>query len=191
MSFANFSSVMLHAIFPSIAHIPNVMGEGSALDSGGMISFFVFWSVCRKSESLRMLTSVIDRVVTTAFLYIPVPKMRGLVYTKLVVFIASAVAMLAWCLSLAGGLGPVARQGSTVHGSKKSWLLARFIWLGASSCATFASNAADFQRYARKPNDVILGNVVGFPLANLIICLVGNLVGASSQNIFGEASCFL
>ena len=126
------------------------------------------------------------RIVTNLFLYIPIPKMKKLVYTKLIVFICSAIAMLAWCLSLAGGLGPVARKGSTVHGSTKSWLIARFIWLGAANCATFASNAADFQRYARRPNDVILGNLVGFPLANLMINLVGNLVGASSQLIFGE-----
>ena len=125
------------------------------------------------------------------FLYIPIPKMKNLVYTKLVVFICSAIAMLAWCLSLAGGLGPVARQGSTVHGSTKSWLIARFIWLGAANCATFASNAADFQRYARRPNDVILGNLVGFPLANLLINLVGNLVGASSQRIFGEVGLLI
>jgi NCS1 family nucleobase:cation symporter-1 len=34
---------MLHAIFPGIARIPNKMGEGSALTSGGMIGYFFFW----------------------------------------------------------------------------------------------------------------------------------------------------
>jgi NCS1 family nucleobase:cation symporter-1 len=48
--------VMLHALFPSIATIKNVMGEGSALDSGGMIGFVVFW------------------VCTCFFLVIPIPK---------------------------------------------------------------------------------------------------------------------
>lgn len=70
-----------------------------------MIGFAVFW------------------LVSCFFLVIPVPKMRKLVYVKLVVFIISALAMLGWTVGKAGGLGPVARQGSTVHGSEKSWLV--------------------------------------------------------------------
>jgi NCS1 family nucleobase:cation symporter-1 len=48
--------VMLHALTPKIANIKNVMGEGSALDSGGMIGFVIFW------------------ILTCCFLVIPVPK---------------------------------------------------------------------------------------------------------------------
>lgn len=144
------------------------MGIGSALTSGGMIGFGLFW------------------LFTCFFLVIPIPKMKVLVYAKLVVFVISALAMLGWTVSKAGGLGPVARQGSTVHGSEKAWLVIRFVMLGAANCATFASNAADFQRYARKPSNVLLGNLVGFPVANFLVAIVGNIVCASSQIIFGE-----
>ena len=48
--------VMLHALTPKIATIRNVMGKGSALDSGGMIGFVIFW------------------LLTCCFLVIPVPK---------------------------------------------------------------------------------------------------------------------
>ncbi|TVY68695.1 Uridine permease, partial [Lachnellula suecica] len=154
--------VMLHALTPKIAHIKNVMGEGSALDSGGMIGFAIFW------------------VSTCFFLVIPVPKMKGLVYAKLIVFVISAIAMCAWTITKAGGIGEVARQPGTAKGSERTWLLIRFFFLGAANCATFASNAADFQRYATKPNDVILGNLLGFPISNLIVSIVGNLVAASS-----------
>lgn len=160
--------VMLHAMTPQVANIKNFMGEGSALDSGGMIGFALFW------------------IATCCFLIIPIPKMRGLVYAKLIIFVISAIAMCAWTLTLAGGVGPVAHQKGTATGSKRVWLIVRFFLLGAANCATFASNAADFQRYAKKPNDVIIGNVIGFPLANLIVALVGNLVGSSSQIVFGE-----
>jgi nucleobase:cation symporter-1, NCS1 family len=128
--------------------------------------------------------------------------MRGLVYAKLIVFIISAIAMCAWTLTKAGGIGEVARQPGTATGPKRAWLIVRFFLLGAANCATFASNAADFQRYARKPNDVIIGNLLGFPLSNvsqvlepcesshtnwyqLIVSIVGNLVGSSSQVVFG------
>lgn len=160
--------VMLHAIFPSIANVPNTMGDGSALTSAGMIGFVIFW------------------LITCAFLVIPVPKMRGLVYAKLVVFIISAIAMLAWTATKAGGLGPVVRQRGTATGSTRAWLIVQFLMLGAANCATFASNAADFQRYAKRKNDVLVGNLFGFPVSNLIVAIVGNLVCASSQVIFGE-----
>lgn len=96
---------MLHAIFPSIAHVKNTMGTGSALTSAGMIGFAVFW------------------LVTCFFLVIPVPRMKALVYAKLVMFLISAFAMLGWTVGKAGGLGAVATQGSTVHGSEKAWLV--------------------------------------------------------------------
>jgi NCS1 family nucleobase:cation symporter-1 len=105
---------------------------------------------------------------------------------KLVVYLVSAVSMLAWTLTLAGGAGPVLRQPSQVHGAEKSWLIARFIFLFAANCGTFASSAPDFQRYAKKPNDVILGNLIGFPLADTLVSIVGNVVASSSTLIFGE-----
>lgn len=99
--------------------------------------------------------------------------------------------MLAWTLTLAGGIGPVVTQGSTIHGTEKSWMLAKFFWLGLASYGTFISNAADFQRYARRPNDTIAGQVISFPLANLVVMLVGTIIAASSQIIFGEVRIFL
>ncbi|KAI9641194.1 hypothetical protein NHQ30_009994 [Ciborinia camelliae] len=153
--------VMLHTLSPRVANFKNVMGERSALDSGGMLGLGIFW------------------ILTCCFLVIPVPKMKSLVYVKLIVFIISAIAMCAWTLTMAGGIGPVARQPGTVKGAERTWLIVRFILLGAANCATFASNAADFQRYARKPNDVIWGNL-------LIVAIIGNLVSSSSQVLFGE-----
>jgi nucleobase:cation symporter-1, NCS1 family len=97
--------------------------------------------------------------------------------------------MLGWTVGKAGGVGSVARQGSTVHGSEKTRLILRFLMLGAANCATFVRNAADFQRYVRNPFDVVPGNLVGFPIANFIVALVGNLVCASSQVIYGKLIC--
>lgn len=48
--------VMLHTLSPRVANFKNVMGEGSALDSGGMLGLGIFW------------------ILTCCFLIIPVPK---------------------------------------------------------------------------------------------------------------------
>ncbi len=98
--------------------------------------------------------------------------MKGLVYAKLAVFVVSAIAMCAWTLTKAGGVGPVAHQKGTAKGAERTWLIIRFFLLGAANCATFASNAADFQRYAKKPNDVIIGNIIGFPLSTVSLSFI-------------------
>jgi len=92
--------------------------------------------------------------------------MKKLVYIKLGVFLVSAITLCARTMTKAGGIGGVATQRGTSTGSKKIWMLVRFTLVGAASCATFASNAADFQRYATKSKDVIRGNLLRFPFAN-------------------------
>ncbi|KAJ5525675.1 hypothetical protein N7494_012325 [Penicillium frequentans] len=160
--------VFLHAIFPSIANIPNKMGSKSALTSAQMICFFIFW------------------LINCLFLIVPVPKMKSLIYIKVVVYFAATFAMLGWTFSLAGGTAKYLNTPSTVHGTEKSYLIIKFLFLGLATYGTFISNAADLQRYARKPNDVLIGQIISFPVANLLIAVLGNLIAASSKAIFGE-----
>lgn len=111
-----------------------------------------------------------------------------MVHLKLVAFAAAAISMLVWCSSLAGGIESILRQSGTATGSTRLWLLIRFFFIGLSSCATFTTDAADFQRYAKQPNDVLVGQLLGGPAANLLVHLVGVIVAASSKLIFDEVS---
>ncbi|KAJ0421998.1 permease for cytosine/purines, uracil, thiamine, allantoin-domain-containing protein [Aspergillus carlsbadensis] len=160
--------VFLHAIFPSIENIPDKMGSKSALNSAGMVCFLIYW------------------LINCAFLVVPVPKMKSLVYIKVFVYYAAVIAMTGWTVSLAGGTTSTLRQGSTVHGSEKSWMICKFLFIGLASCATFISNAADMQRYARKPSDVIWGQLISFPLSAFVVAVFGNVIAAASVGVFGE-----
>ena len=42
---ADWDSVFLHAIFPSIARIPDRMGSKSSLTTAQMICFLVYWYI--------------------------------------------------------------------------------------------------------------------------------------------------
>ncbi|KAJ5644944.1 hypothetical protein N7507_010955 [Penicillium longicatenatum] len=163
--------VFLHAIFPSIANIPDKMGSKSALTSAQMMCFFIYW------------------LVNCAFLFVPVPKMKSLVYAKVIVYFAATLAMVGWTVSLSGGSSKFVatlHAPSTVQGTEKSYLIFKFFFLGLASCGTFISNAADMQRYARKPNDVLIGQIISFPVSNLLVAILGNLIAAASKSIFGE-----
>ncbi|GAA5855754.1 hypothetical protein JCM3766R1_002224 [Sporobolomyces carnicolor] len=160
--------VMFYAVFPSLKNIKNTMSSGSALSSAEYIFFFVF-------IALTGVTLLLD-----------VRRWSLLVYAKLIVFTLSAIGMIVLGVHSAGGVGPVVSSPSRIHGSEKAWLIVRFILTSAASCSTFASNAADWQRNARKPNDVILGQLVGFPLANFIVQSIGMLIASTSAQVYGE-----
>lgn len=161
--------VMLHAIFPSIANIPNHMSPTDALTSAGMIGLTVFW------------------FIMCICLLVPIPHLKYFLFSKVLIFFISAIAMLIWMLSLAGGFNSSAvRIKSAPTGSDRSWLICKFVFLSWANCSTFIVNAADFQRYAKKPNDVIFGQAFGFPVANFVVGLVGVIIGTTSLTVFGE-----
>ncbi|RBR12931.1 uncharacterized protein FIESC28_08422 [Fusarium coffeatum] len=160
--------VFLHAIFPSIANIPDIMGSKSALNSAQMLCFFLYW------------------LINCAFLFVPVPRMRNLVHIKVGVYYAATIAFVAWTLVLAGSIRKTVSEPATIHGSEKSWMILKFFFLGLASCGTFITNASDLQRYASRPNDVIAGQVFSFPMSNFLVGVFGNLIAAASKSIFGE-----
>lgn len=159
---------MIYAVFPSIANAKNTMPSGSALNSAeyGLMYLFV--------------------LLTGAMSLIDVRRWNLLVYAKLGVFALSAAGMIAMGVKTAGGVGPVVSEPSKLQGSEKSWLILQLILTSAASCSTFASNASDWQKNARRPNDPILGQLVGFPLANFIIQGIGMLIASTSAGVYGE-----
>jgi NCS1 family nucleobase:cation symporter-1 len=128
------------------------------------------------------------RIINCAFLFIPVPRMKKLVHIKVGVYFAATIAFVAWTMSLSGSVRKTLAEPATVHGSEKSWLILKFFFLGLASCGTFISNASDLQRYASRPNDVIVGQVFSFPMSNFLVGVFGNLIAAASKSIFGEVS---
>ncbi|KAL1411646.1 hypothetical protein Q8F55_002610 [Vanrija albida] len=160
--------IMLHAIFPSVARLPNHMPKSSALDTANMIGMILFW------------------LALAAILCISIPKWRILIYIKLVAYVISSCAMLAMALVHSGGVSKELREKPTTHGSERVWLIVRFTLLSAAGCSTFASNASDWQRNARKPNDPIFGQIFGFPMSNFIVSLFGCIVARSSEKTYGE-----
>jgi len=112
--------------------------------------------------------------------------MKNLVHIKVVVYFTATIAFMAWALALSGNPRETLNQPSVIQGTEKSWTILKFFFLGLASCGTFISNASDLQRYARMPNDVILGQVFSFPISNTLVGVFGNVIAACSKSIFGE-----
>jgi nucleobase:cation symporter-1, NCS1 family len=119
-------------------------------------------------------------------LLMEIPKWNILIHLKLAIFTLSTIGMLVLVMTKAGGVGPIVHRKATVEGAEHSWLLVRFILVSAASCSTFASNASDWQRNATKPSDPILGQLLGFPLSNFIVQVLGMLCASASAGIYGD-----
>ena len=52
--------------------------------------------------------------------------------------------------------------------------------------ATLVCNASDFSRFASKPSNAILPQVIGIPLTFAITSLLGIFVASASRTIYGE-----
>jgi hypothetical protein len=141
--------IMLHAIFPSIATMPNLLPKSAGIDSANLICFFLFWGM------------------TAAALAVPVRKWPVLINIKLVTYFVSCIGMLAMALVASKGVGDTLTRRGPAAGSERVWLIVRFTLLATASCATFVSNAADWQRNATKPRDPIFGQIFGFPMSNV------------------------
>lgn len=144
------------------------MSSSSALESSGILCFFLFLAL------------------TAAMVIIDARKWGWLIHIKVAVFLVSTAAMIALSVTKAGGVGPIVSRPSTLTGSAKSWTIVQQILLNAASCATFASNAADWQRNAIRPNDPILGQLIGFPLANMVVQILGMLIASTSAAVYPE-----
>jgi NCS1 family nucleobase:cation symporter-1 len=111
----------LHAIFPSITKIPDIMGTKSALNSAQMLCFGIYW------------------IINCAFLFIPIPRMKKLVYIKTTVFFLATIAYVVWIMQVGGNDSRMLNQPSVASGSSKKWLIIKFFFLGIAQCGTLAS----------------------------------------------------
>ncbi|KAF2493422.1 hypothetical protein BU16DRAFT_551281 [Lophium mytilinum] len=152
--------VMLHAIFPSIAHVHNVFPADVAMTSGMLIAFGVAW------------------IIVTAYAFIRPRNLGRLIIFKAGIMFVCLITFFGWSLSKADGIGPIIHESSAIpKGSSHAW---------AANMATFATNNADISRYARHPNDALWTQFFGLPLGYGLISFFGVFVTSSSKVIFGK-----
>lgn len=90
-----------------------------------------------------------------------------------------------WALVRAGGVGPIVRQPSTIHGSELAWEFVKGIMTSIANFAALIMNDPDFARFARKPRDALWSQLFTIPLGFAVTSLIGILVSSSSTIIYG------
>lgn len=142
--------------------IPN-----SGTNTVAFVSFFLFW------------------VGSLPALWFPVHKIRHLFTAKAYFVPTAGVAFFIWAIVRAKGIGPIVHQPGEARGSTLAWLMIKGIMSAIANFATLIVNDPDFARFARKPSDAFLPQLLTIPLGFAVTSFIGIIVSSSSTVIFG------
>ena len=137
--------------------IPN-----SGTNTVAFVSFFLFW------------------IGSLPALWFPVHKIRHLFTVKAYFVPTAGVAFFIWAIVRAKGIGPIVHQPGSLHGSTLGWAMIKGIMSAIANFATLIVNDPDFARFARKPRDAFLPQLVTIPLGFAVTSFIGIIVSSSS-----------
>ena len=160
---------MIRSIWKSWENVPNTFSADSGTSTPHFVSFIIFW------------------LCSLPALWFPVHKIRHLFTVKAYVVPVAGITFLAWTISRAGGIGPIIKQGNTVHGSALAWEIVKGIMSSISNFATLIVNASDFSRFAQKPKDAILPQIITIPMGFAVTSFIGIIVSSASTTLYDRA----
>jgi NCS1 family nucleobase:cation symporter-1 len=120
-------------------------------------------------------------------IWFPVHKIRHLFTAKAYFVPTAGVAFFIWAVVRAKGIGPIVHQPGKAKGSELGWLMVRGTMSSIANFATLIVNDPDFARFARKPSDAFLPQLLTIPLGFAVTSFIGIIVSSSSVVIFGDA----
>jgi len=161
---------LIHAWIPGIAQIPAIFPISWGLQTGPALTFLAFWGINMLVVSLG------------------IESIRKLLLFKAVFLPAAALALLAWAIVAAKGLGPILNRPSQFKTFGEFW---KFFVPGLTGMvgfwATLSLNIPDFTRYARSQRAQMAGQAIGLPSSMTAFAFVGVVVTGASAIVFGTA----
>jgi nucleobase:cation symporter-1, NCS1 family len=156
---------LVRAWNPSLAEIDSTSLFPQALP---MICFFIFWF-------LNMF-----------IVYLGVESIRKLLVFKAIFLPVAAIALLAWAIVAAKGLGPILEQPSKLSGSAFWNYFFPALTGMVGFWATLSLNIPDFTRYAKSQKAQIRGQAIGLPPSMTLFAFIGVVVTSATAIIYGQ-----
>lgn len=165
--------VFLTALWPSFANVDTPLANGT-MTTGDLTSFIIF-----------------------TILYLPLIWIRPEKY-KIPFLISCAVViptifvLLIWFTATARGGGRLLHDVSGLtgitqaRGSQLGWMMTLGICTNISSISVHIFVQSDYTRYARKPKDQLLAQLIMVPLGTIVVALIGIICTSCAAEIFPE-----
>lgn len=159
--------LMLQSIWPQAPDMPNGM-KGSETTTFEYLSFFLWW------------------LCILPLLWFPVHQIRHLFTVKSYLVPFAGFGFLIWAVKKAGGIGPVAKQPNTAHGSELGWAFVRSTLNCMANFAVLIMNNPDFSRFAKRPSAAIWPQIISIPFSFAITSFIGIIVSSASTVLYDE-----
>lgn len=170
--------VFFTALWPSFANLDTELAGGSMMVSD-FVAFFLFIVSCLPLMILspekykRPFLIASSTVATTVFV------------------------LLIWSMVRAGGGGALLSDVSGVSGvkpakgSKLGWAFVAAVTANIGGIATHMFSQSDYTRYARKPGDQVLAQLVMVPLGTIIVACIGIICTSCAAQLYPETNKLL
>ncbi len=160
---------MMRLWIPALETLPQIFPDSWGLQTGPAICFFIFW------------------LLNMYVVYLGVDSIRKLLVFKAIFLPVAALALLAWALVAANGLGPILATPSKFTNTTDFF---HFFFPALTGMvgfwATLSLNIPDFTRYATSQKAQIKGQIYGLPTSMTMFAFVGVVVTSATTIVFGS-----
>ena len=159
---------MMRLWIPALETLPQIFPASWDLQTGPAICFLLFW------------------LVNMYVVYLGVESIRKLLVFKAVFLPMAALALLAWAIWAAKGLGPILATPSKFTSSAGFFAFFFPALTGmVGYWATLSLNIPDFTRYAVSQKAQVNGQILGLPPSMTLFAFVGVVVTSATAIVFG------
>lgn len=159
---------MMRLWFPALETLPLVFPDSWSLQTGPAICFLLFW------------------LLNMYVVYLGVESIRKLLIFKAIFLPVAALALLAWAILAAKGLGPILATPSKFTNTSEFFTFFFPALTGmVGFWATLSLNIPDFTRYAVSQKAQIKGQIFGLPTSMTLFAFVGVVVTSATTIVFG------
>ncbi len=159
---------MMRLWIPALETLPQIFPNSWGLQTGPAICFFLFW------------------LINMYVVYLGVDSIRKLLVFKAIFLPVAALALLAWALVAANGLGPILATPSKFTNTTDFF---HFFFPALTGMvgfwATLSLNIPDFTRYATSQKAQVKGQIYGLPTSMTLFAFVGVVVTSATTIVFG------
>src|SRR6478672_4746070 len=160
---------MLRLWIPALETLPQVFPASFGLQTGPAICFFLFW------------------LLNMFVVYKGVESIRKLLVFKAIFLPVAALALLAWAVVAAKGLGPILATPSKFTTTIDFF---HFFFPALTGMvgfwATLSLNIPDFTRYAVSQKAQVRGQSIGLPTSMTLFAFIGVVVTSATAIIYKE-----
>jgi len=137
-------------------------------------------------QAIPMACFLFFWILNMLVVFFGVESIRRLLVFKAIFLPVAALALLAWAITAAKGLGPILEQPARIQGAAFWNYFFPALTGMVGFWATLSLNIPDFTRYAKSQKAQIRGQAIGLPPSMTLFAFIGVVVTSATPIVYGS-----